>query len=96
MTAGFLAAIGAMKALAEEGVKVPQDVSVVGFGDFRLAAYVAPALTTVKLPLEDIGRRSAEALIEQQHGEPMHQRPGADGLLTHDASPYLPGGLAPL
>jgi DNA-binding LacI/PurR family transcriptional regulator len=63
-----LAAVGMMKALQEEGVKVPEDVSIFGFGDFRLAAYMTPALTTVRLPLEEIGRNAADALITQHRG----------------------------
>ncbi len=63
-----LAAVGMMKALREGGLKVPDDVSVFGFGDFRLAAYMSPALTTVQLPLEEIGRQSADALITQHRG----------------------------
>lgn len=68
VAASDLPAIGAMKALLEEGVRIPQDVSIIGFGDFRLSAYMNPALTTVRLSLEEIGRRAAEALIEQYRG----------------------------
>lgn len=57
-----LAAIGLMKALQEEGIAIPDDVSVFGFGDFRLSGYVYPALTTVRLPLEEIGQEAAQAL----------------------------------
>ena len=63
-----LAAVGMMKALQEGGVRVPEDVSIFGFGDFRLAAYMSPALTTVRLPLEEIGRQAADALITQHRG----------------------------
>jgi DNA-binding LacI/PurR family transcriptional regulator len=63
-----LAAIGLLKAFREEGVRVPEDVSVCGFGDFRLAAYTAPTLTTVRLPIEELGRRSASALIDLYQG----------------------------
>lgn len=61
-------AIGLMKGLLESGVKVPNEVSVVGFGDFRLSAYYHPALTTVQLPLCELGRRAADCLIDVQYG----------------------------
>lgn len=63
-----LAAIGLMRAFYEEGVAVPNDVSVFGFGDFRLAEYYTPALTTVRLPLFELGVQSAEALSELYRG----------------------------
>ncbi|MDR3692603.1 MAG: GntR family transcriptional regulator [Fimbriimonas sp.] len=63
-----LPAIGMMKGLQEAGIRIPRDISIVGFGDFRLSAYMNPALTTVRLCLEEIGRRAAEALIAQYRG----------------------------
>jgi len=55
-----LIAIGAMRALAEHGIRVPDDVSVVGFDDMPLAAYVSPALTTV----QQNAQMAAEGLVE--------------------------------
>ena len=52
-------AIGAMTALREAGIKVPEEVSVVGFDDIPAARDVTPALTTVRLPLAEGGRRAA-------------------------------------
>lgn len=68
LTASDLSAIGLIRALTEQGVSVPQDVSVFGFGDFRLSSYFTPALTTVRLPLIEIGRHAADALVEQYRG----------------------------
>ena len=68
VVASDLPAIGLMKRLREGGISIPKDVSVIGFGDFRLAGYVHPALTTVKLPLDEIGRKAADALIAQYKG----------------------------
>ena len=68
MAVSDLPAIGMMKGLQEAGVSIPDDVSIFGFGDFRLSAYMNPALTTVKMALDQIGRRSAEALIAQYRG----------------------------
>lgn len=63
-----LPAIGLMKALQEGGLNIPGDVSIVGFGDFRLTEFMNPALTTVRLSLDEIGRRAADALIAQYRG----------------------------
>lgn len=68
IAASDLPAIGCMKALQDRGYRVPQDVSIVGFGDFRLSAYVNPSLTTVRLPLAEIGQQAADALIDVQFG----------------------------
>jgi LacI family transcriptional regulator len=68
MAASDLAAIGAMKALAEAGVRIPQDASMVGFGNFRPGAFLHPSLTTTFLPLEDVGAKAAEVLAQQLRG----------------------------
>jgi LacI family transcriptional regulator len=56
-------AIGAIRALSDVGIACPQDVSVVGFDDIGVAGFYTPRLTTVRQPLEDMGRRAVEALI---------------------------------
>lgn len=58
-------AIGAMRALKEKGYKLPENISIVGFDDIPMAGYVEPALTTVSQNLYEIGRKSAEILIEK-------------------------------
>ena len=58
-------AIGAIRALREKGLRVPQDVSVVGFDDVQSAAYQNPALTTVRQPLRTMGILAAEQLLQQ-------------------------------
>ncbi|MFD5112798.1 LacI family DNA-binding transcriptional regulator [Streptomyces sp. NPDC058391] len=56
-------AFGAYQALADHGLSVPQDVSVVSFDNDELAAYLRPGLTTVGLPHEAMGRTSVEILL---------------------------------
>lgn len=56
-------ALGAMKAVSEAGMNVPNDISVVGFDDTVFAAYVTPALTTVRRPIEQISREGALRLL---------------------------------
>jgi LacI family transcriptional regulator len=58
------AAVGVLAALAESGKVVPQDVSVVGFDDQRMAAYLSLPLTTVRAPTEAVGRVAAQCLVQ--------------------------------
>jgi len=60
-----VSAIGAIKALREAGMRVPQDVSVVGFDDVQSAAFQNPALTTVRQPLRAMGMLAAQTVLEQ-------------------------------
>jgi DNA-binding LacI/PurR family transcriptional regulator len=61
-------AIGAIWALKEAGLRVPQDVSVVGFDDIPVAAFANPALTTVRQPLVRMGEIAAQTLVSQIEG----------------------------
>jgi LacI family transcriptional regulator len=60
-----IAAIGAIRALSEAGLRVPVDVSVVGFDDIQSAAFCTPSLTTVRQPLNEMGKRGARILLER-------------------------------
>ena len=57
-------AIGALKALREARVRVPQEVALVGFDDISIASAVAPALTTVRQPIEHLGSMAADLLLD--------------------------------
>jgi LacI family transcriptional regulator len=63
--ASDVVALGALAALREAGRQVPDDVSVVGFDDIPLAAYLDPALTTVRLPAYELGQAAGRALLER-------------------------------
>jgi len=56
-------AVGTLAALADAGIHVPQDVSVVGFDDQRMSPYLTPPLTTVRAPTEAVGRAAAGQLL---------------------------------
>lgn len=58
-------AIGAIRALREAGLRVPQDVSVVGFDDVQSAAFQNPGLTTVRQPLRTMGILAAQTALQQ-------------------------------
>jgi len=60
-----LVAAGAIRALAEQGLRVPDDYSVVGFDDTRITAHLKPALTTIAIDQGEIGRLSAARLIDR-------------------------------
>lgn len=56
-------AVGAIKALAQAHLRVPDDISVAGFDDDPIAALVTPPLTTVRQPVVDLGKAAAESLV---------------------------------
>jgi LacI family transcriptional regulator len=64
-----ISAIGAIRALQEQGLRVPQDVSVVGFDDISGAAFHSPSLTTVRQPLNRMGEVAAQTLLERIEGK---------------------------
>lgn len=63
-----ISAIGAMWAFRESGLRVPEDVSVVGFDDIPLAAFSEPGLTTVRQPLQRMGQIAAKTVVDQIEG----------------------------
>jgi DNA-binding LacI/PurR family transcriptional regulator len=63
------AAIGAMRALRNAGRIIPDDVAVVGFDDVPFARYLSPALTTVRAPIEEVGREAVRQLARLMNGE---------------------------
>ncbi len=62
-------AIGAMRAIQDAGLSVPQDVSVVGIDDIQIAGFLAPRLTTVRQPLKTMGEMAATTLLQRIEGE---------------------------
>jgi DNA-binding LacI/PurR family transcriptional regulator len=64
-----ISALGAIRALQEHGLRVPQDVSIVGFDDIPSAAFNIPSLTTVRQPLVRMGQVAAETLLERINGK---------------------------
>jgi LacI family transcriptional regulator len=60
-----ISAIGAIRALQEIGLRVPEDVSVLGFDDVYAAAFYNPALTTIRQPLFEMGSLAAQTLLER-------------------------------
>jgi LacI family transcriptional regulator, gluconate utilization system Gnt-I transcriptional repressor len=69
-----LLAQGVLIEAAARGLRVPDDLAVVGFGDQALAAAVEPALTTVRVNREEMGRTAAHALLARISGDPPSQK----------------------
>jgi len=65
-----LSAFGLMAVLQERGLKIPEDISVVGFDDLPTASQIHPALTTVRQPIEDLGRAAVNTLLALIAGLP--------------------------
>lgn len=64
-----ISALGAMRAFQEAGLRVPEDISVIGFDDIQGAAFSTPSLTTVRQPLAHMGRLAAQTLLARIEGE---------------------------
>jgi LacI family transcriptional regulator len=64
-----VSAMGTIRALHEFGLRVPDDVSVIGFDDIQSAAYQVPSLTTIRQPLQKMGTTAAQLLLKRLAGE---------------------------
>jgi DNA-binding LacI/PurR family transcriptional regulator len=77
-TAVFIAsdavALGAMSAIRAAHLRIPEDISIVGFDDIPLAAHFDPPLTTVSVPAYNLGVTAGNVLLAQIKGEPVPQR----------------------
>ena len=66
-------AIGLMKGFYEKGIRVPEEVSIIGFDDLDISKYTTPGLTTVKQPISAKGERAVEILIENIENPKMEK-----------------------
>lgn len=69
-----ISAIGAIRAILDSGLKVPQDISVIGFDDIQQAAFQNPRLTTIRQPLRRMGELAASTLIARVNGEAKYPK----------------------
>lgn len=85
-------AIGAIHVAQNQGLRVPEDLSVVGFDDFAMASQSRPALTTIRQPLHDIGAVAVRLLISLAEGQPVTLPPPfATQLVVRESTAAAPG-----
>jgi LacI family transcriptional regulator len=91
-----ISAIGAIRAMQEEGLRVPQDVSVMGFDDIQWAAFNTPSLTTVRQPLGKMGEIAAETVIGmiEQSGDHPAEIAIEPTLVVRESTGSAAGGPA--
>jgi len=89
-----ISAIGAIRAMQEEGLRVPQDISVVGFDDIQWAAFNTPSLTTVRQPLGKMGEIAAETVISmiEQTGDHPAEIAIEPTLVVRESTGSAPSG----
>lgn len=87
-------ALGLYHALRERGVRIPEDISVVGFDDLPWGEFLAPPLTTVRQPGREIGRLAARLLLGE--GDPADARTVQPELVVRASVRALKGGDLPL
>ena len=85
-------ALGAIRAAAEAGLRVPDDVSVVGFDDIQLAAHVHPPLTTLRQDKVGLGAAAGDALIALIDGESDRPAAARCRSSSSSAAPRAPPG----
>jgi LacI family transcriptional regulator, galactose operon repressor len=94
--ANDLLAIGALERLAALGIDVPAEVSVAGFDDISTAALTAPSLSTVRLPLREMGRRGFEHADRLLAGDqPDRQLLPTEVVLRGSTAPVTPTAAGP-
>lgn len=85
-------AIGLLRGLSEKGVKVPEQISVIGYDDIYLDEYVSPQLTTIKQPILELGRVAAEMLLNKINSDSEEQeqlqRFPVKLMVRHSTAPY--------
>lgn len=90
-----MAAIGALHAAVARGLRVPEDLSVIGFDDLPAARYTIPQLTTVAQPIRQIGQAAVDALIAVMRGETPPPPPALPLTLMTRGTTMARGGTAP-
>ena len=78
MTSNDLTAIGALGAIHDRGLKVPDDISLVGYDDIVLSAYTQPSLTTLRLPRNEIATAAFRSLYNARDEDSKKQKDGTN------------------
>jgi len=96
LVANVASAVGALHAAHDLGLSVPADVSVIAIHDMPLASHLVPALTTVRMPLSELGRRAIELLATREPGEDITETvtEPVEVIIRQSTAPP-PGGQRP-
>ena len=95
-SANDLLALGALQRLAELGISVPGEVSIAGFDDIQTAAMATPGLSTVRLPLHEIGRRGFASAERQLAGDRPPRELLPTELVMRESTAPPPAAALPL
>jgi LacI family xylobiose transport system transcriptional regulator len=93
-----LQALGVLEAARMRGLRVPEDLSVVGYDDIPVARWSSPALTTVHQPLQRMGQEAVRLLVRLRDGDastPTRMDLGVHLVVRRSTAPHLPGGGCP-
>jgi LacI family transcriptional regulator len=91
-------AIGALSALREAGVKVPEDIAVGGFDDIPLARFMDPPLSSVHVPICELGARAVDILLHgvtHKNGHPRRRERVATKLVIRRSTAGTPAERSP-
>lgn len=66
-------ALGVMRGLNQHGLKIPQDIAIIGYDDVEFASMLSPALTSIRQPKYQLGRAAAELLLHEINKSALHQ-----------------------
>lgn len=90
-----ISAIGCIRALHDGGLRVPQDVSVIGFDDIQSANYHVPSLTTIRQPLQSMGELAATTLLKKiAHEQQPHILSVQPELIVRESTAPAPSPAA--
>jgi LacI family transcriptional regulator len=92
LVANLASAIGVLKAAQRHGVDVPGELSVVAVHDLPLAEYLMPALTTVRMPLRELGERAVRLLLQEPPQAPIQEQVSRPMTLVVRESTAPPAG----
>jgi DNA-binding LacI/PurR family transcriptional regulator len=87
-----MTALGVLRAIHMRGLRVPSDISVIGFDDLFFASYTQPRLTTVRQPMRQMGRMALESLLHLMSGEQAAQSINVPAELIIRESTAAPRG----
>ncbi len=93
--ASDMVAVGARYALWEAGLRVPEDIALVGFDDLPLAAYTVPPLTTVHVPAQALGRAVGELVLQRIQGASVASRRLSTTLVVRASCGARPSSSRP-